>query len=520
MGITLKQLTDTVSQIKDYILNKTHKIDQLNYAQKTVNTSLEYAYFTIPNQTRGRNSYYNITKSISNGIEYTSNSFWLKAGKTYKLTAHVNVNISASNPVAAQYVLRNKTNTSNISNTGQSISVSYNSKWNECDINCIYCPEEDCEIALLEVTTYNPPVSSGYITVQEIGHDTLIDPVEYINKTQGLEDSPVGHIISHMGTTAPKHYLICDGAIYNIVDYPYLAQHMIDNFGKVNYFGGDGIDTFAVPDLRGEFLRGTGTNAHTTSGGIREGSGASVGKHQGATILPHISNSSANIGFAPYNSPISGLGWGDAYPNTDAYGRYNAGKGWLQVSGGNGGTVEYPNLITTRPTNTSVLYCIKYEPTYYMQVKNTNYMQPNLYSEEERIVGCWINGKPLYEKTVLFTLSDTSNSQNVAHNIENIEEIVYSDINIANGTIPIGYRNNASTIWFTASIGLIFIELLRSDAGHWGQKEGKAVIQYTKTTDAENSFTNDMIQDYIIQSSETEPYSEEEVTNAVNEIWQ
>jgi hypothetical protein len=73
--------------------------------------------------------------------------------------------------------------------------------------------------------------------------------VEHINDTQSIEDTPVGHIISHMGTVAPKHYLICDGSEYNISDYPYLVQHIIDNFGTVNYFGGDGESTFCVPDL-------------------------------------------------------------------------------------------------------------------------------------------------------------------------------------------------------------------------------------------------------------------------------
>ena len=44
MGITLKQLTDTVSLIKDYVLHKTHKVDQISYAQKTVNSELDYCY--------------------------------------------------------------------------------------------------------------------------------------------------------------------------------------------------------------------------------------------------------------------------------------------------------------------------------------------------------------------------------------------------------------------------------------------------------------------------------------------
>ena len=70
--------------------------------------------------------------------------------------------------------------------------------------------------------------------------------------------NPVGNIISFMGTIAPSGYLICDGAEVNIADYPNLANHFETQFGSKNYFGGNGTTTFAVPDLRNEFLRGHG----------------------------------------------------------------------------------------------------------------------------------------------------------------------------------------------------------------------------------------------------------------------
>ncbi len=66
---------------------------------------------------------------------------------------------------------------------------------------------------------------------------------------QGMEDTPVGHVISFMGTETPSHYLACDGTVYHILEYPVLAQHISDNFGSANYFGGDGTMTFAVPVL-------------------------------------------------------------------------------------------------------------------------------------------------------------------------------------------------------------------------------------------------------------------------------
>ena len=67
--------------------------------------------------------------------------------------------------------------------------------------------------------------------------------------TKELEDSPVGHVISFMGTKIPAHYLACDGTVYNILEYPILANHISSNFGNANHFGGNGISTFAVPGL-------------------------------------------------------------------------------------------------------------------------------------------------------------------------------------------------------------------------------------------------------------------------------
>lgn len=204
--------------------------------------------------------------------------------------------------------------------------------------------------------------------------------------------TPIGTIISVMGTTAPTNYLACDGTVYNITDYTELANYFNDQFGSKNYFGGDGTTTFAVPDLRGEFLRGTGTNSHSG-----QGSGANVGVHQDATNIPAISSDSG--GNVIYQArPVAAIN-ADVSINTGTEQvRANASR----LTGLSGQGVAY----TSRPTNTSVLYCIA--------TKNF-YIDPTLdYSTEEKIVGTWIDGKPLYQKT--FTgLSLNFSGQNTAH---------------------------------------------------------------------------------------------------------
>ena len=162
---------------------------------------------------------------------------------------------------------------------------------------------------------------------------------------------PVGTINSMMGNTAPENYLICDGTIYNIKDYPALAEYFKNELGSVNYFGGDGTTTFAVPDLRGEFLRGSGTNPTTNM------SGANVGVHQqGTDVVGAYFGSTRGIiyvGERLYHSNMS--------EKADNW----VGNTGLSYNYGNVSTKTeestYSETIgkgTSRPTNTSVLYVI------------------------------------------------------------------------------------------------------------------------------------------------------------------
>lgn len=154
-----------------------------------------------------------------------------------------------------------------------------------------------------------------------------------------------------MGNAVPERFLACDGTIYNINDYQSLADHINIEFGSYNYFGGDGTITFAVPDLRGEFLRGTGTNSHTnTKLNVLEGSGSAVGGHQEATTVYKFDGE--NNTFYVHNDTMWVTpSYFDAYRVSNRTGIINVTHATQQSS-----IVMY----SIRPTNTSVLYCIKY----------------------------------------------------------------------------------------------------------------------------------------------------------------
>ena len=204
---------------------------------------------------------------------------------------------------------------------------------------------------ITSVASYSFGASSVEYTSKDANWDVSNTQQAIDDLYNSLGSSLVGSVYSYMGTSAPYGYLACDGSTYNIEDYPRLANHINRSFGSYNYFGGDGETTFAVPDLRGEFLRGTGTNSYT-----KQGSGANVGVHQDATVHTYVTTTNAGnaILIANYinssNKPIPS--------NVDSYA--SSGGKWSQVTSALGNNVNYEGTYTSRPTNTSVLYIIKY----------------------------------------------------------------------------------------------------------------------------------------------------------------
>jgi len=275
--------------------------------------------------------------------------------------------------------------------------------------------------------------------------------------------TPIGTIIHVMGNHAPKNYLVCNGQVINIVDYPELAQYFEEEFGAIDKFGGDGVTTFAVPDLRGEFLRGTGTNSHTDCG-----NGASVGTHQNGTIVPNI-YTGTSVGLPiTYGKGVGLLNSdkGIGTPSTTYYYTNNS-------QGGSGSVAATYAQSAVRPTNTSVLYCIAY--------KNIYITPENLYSTDEKVVGEWIDGKPLYQRAFI---GKTPTAANTGETFATFGTgAIYANAHLVGGYCTDGqsYRSPNSfgwDIWFNAS-GIRNSQSTTS----WLEKDAILIVQYTKTTD-------------------------------------
>ena len=280
---------------------------------------------------------------------------------------------------------------------------------------------------------------------------------------------PVGMIISYMGTTAPSGYLACDGSWYDIGDYPKLANWMMDEFNSYSYFAlsGETVQSgkFKVPDLRGEFLRGTGTNSHAN-----QGSGANVGVHQDGT--KHVDILTNNNKIYVRQTTTS-----DVVANGD---HYDGCTTWLGYTSPSTGTFSsaIDGMFTSRPTNTSVLYCIKYE-------EYEGDGAGEVYSTDERVVGKWIGGETIYQKTVNCGTLPNNTTKSVAHGISNLSHIIRS-VGWTEGDglkSPLPYVAPSSDLSYSVSIRADTTNIIIQTSGDLSSFTTSYVtLQYTKTT--------------------------------------
>lgn len=159
--------------------------------------------------------------------------------------------------------------------------------------------------------------------------------------------TPPGTIIAFGGGTEPAGFLACDGTAYQRAVYSNLYAAIGTTWGTTD------PSNFNVPDLRGYFVRGTGTNDDGTVG-------PAVGGSQADTYLNHTHTATQDPHDHQYNYPSFGV-TGDGGTTTNitqpagalGYATSSATPNITVATSTTGGT-------ETRPKNQGVLYCIKY----------------------------------------------------------------------------------------------------------------------------------------------------------------
>lgn len=162
--------------------------------------------------------------------------------------------------------------------------------------------------------------------------------------TTGPATVPPGTLLSGPWTTAPAGYLKANGALVSRTTYAAL-------FAAIGTTGGagDGSTTFALPDYRGEFIRG-----------LDDGRGIDTGRVLGSEQLDalqghlHGVDATRTVTFWWQNGGSgnwpSSTGWGNIQNTT-------TGPSSVQPDGTNG---TPRTAAETRPRNVAALICIKY----------------------------------------------------------------------------------------------------------------------------------------------------------------
>ncbi len=164
---------------------------------------------------------------------------------------------------------------------------------------------------------------------------------------------PAGAVMPFAMNSAPAGWLAADGAAVNRVGTYAALFAAIDT----TYGAGDDSTTFNLPDLRGYFVRGFGTNAdlvesgtfgtkqaHALNSHTHTATTASAGSHSHTTTGRYMSIDGG--------TNASGFGGPGTYPYRQDVNAAGAHTHTVTVTD-TGGT-------ETRPANIALLYCIKF----------------------------------------------------------------------------------------------------------------------------------------------------------------
>ena len=113
------------------------------------------------------------------------------------------------------------------------------------------------------------------------------------------------------------------------------------------------------------------------------------------------------------------------------------------------------------------------------------------YSLEERIVGTWVDGKPIYQKVILDTMPSNLTEKDVNLNLQNIDKYLYLDARkIVDGNFTqnsnVGGFYFDKTDFFNVYLGTASTSTAHVRGGSsWPIRPYNfyIVVQYTKTTD-------------------------------------
>lgn len=169
---------------------------------------------------------------------------------------------------------------------------------------------------------------------------------------------PTGAVVPFAMNAAPTGWLAADGSAVarsGVSGYPALFAAIGTTYGA-----GDGSTTFNLPDLRGYFVRGAGTNSDGKAAGT-------FGAKQADAVIAHTHSGTTGNDSPDHTHSANGIGgsWGGG----DGFG--GPAQTLQSVGNTSGASTRHQHAFTTssqspagatetRPANIALLYCIKF----------------------------------------------------------------------------------------------------------------------------------------------------------------
>lgn len=289
---------------------------------------------------------------------------------------------------------------------------------------------------------------------------------------------PIGAIMPYPSNTIPTNWLICDGSAISRTTYADLFNVIGTTYGV-----GDGSTTFNLPDLKGKVPVGLDSN-DTDFDNLGETGGEKTHtltinemprhNHEIGYDLRQDASSFANtnsLAFATGGSireasiKTSYAGETQAHNNLQPYIVQNYIIKAFQSSG------LVANVVQAKSNSTTDVY-------------SCDYVNNKLsYSATEKVVGEWIDGKPLYRKVVDLGALPNNDTKAVAHGIQSLRRIVKlegfagSSLNKGGITLPHGTSTPVALYADDTNVSV------KTTSDATGYTEAYAFVYYTKTTD-------------------------------------
>jgi len=153
--------------------------------------------------------------------------------------------------------------------------------------------------------TFSLRIANSFISNKEVTYDAGNADELLLNKTTGTTGVyritkrnflktiplvPAGTIVPFGGEEAPDGWLICDGAEVKKSDYTTLFNVILYNFKDASLLSDAGVNTFALPDLRGRFPLGLDNMGGPSANRVTNVAADAIGGNAGAEEQPINTN--------------------------------------------------------------------------------------------------------------------------------------------------------------------------------------------------------------------------------------